>query len=173
MPFAIGTIVLYNGRADAYGCWREGTWTGVVKRVWGYPQDMYLIELDGEIVGGPFTGHTETFARPSELKRHFRCLGYRKRQAVWLAEIAAYRKAEELADAKRIVDWRAEQDAKYAHLVPGAIVKWTVQEFQSSPVNYVGTVVSMTTEYWFKVKLISQDQELDIQASELVLYAST
>ena len=173
MPFAIGDIVLYSGRADECGCWREGTWTGVVKRVWGNPPDMYLVELDGDIVGGPCTGHTETFARHSELKRHFRGLGYKKRQVAWLASLMAYHKAEEQAEAKRLADWRAEQDAKYANLVPGAIVKWTIKEFQCSPINYVGTVVAMSADYTVKVSHLQIDDRqeqgiMEVQASALI-----
>jgi hypothetical protein len=158
MPkFQIGQSVLYQeyvfGRPLS-----ENIYSAVVVDIFTYggagvtSYGSYYIRFDGDVVPPcGYQGLSQTIASQNDLTAYTRSENYAENNAAWLSQVKIFdaELAEEKAKAEAV--YIAEMTAKYAHIVPGLLVKWKVVDCQYGGYNsnsYEGTVVSTSPGFY-------------------------
>ena len=145
VQFEIGQSVLYQQHYSGAPPSNK-IYSAVVIDVFNYGVNgSYYIKFDGDIAPEwcGYEGLLQTIAEQKELKPHTRSADFAEKNAAWLLEVETVNKAIAEERAREEAAYIAEMTEKYAHVVPGLLVKWKVVDCQYGGYNsnsYEGTV---------------------------------
>lgn len=173
--FQVGQSVLYQ--EDVFGQpLSEKIYSAVVVDIFTYggvgvtSYGSYYIRFDGDVVPEcGYQGLSQMIACQNDLTAYTKSENYAENNAAWLSQVEAFNTALAKENAEKNAAYISEMTAKYAHIVPGLLVKWKVVDCQYGGYNsnsYEGTVVSTSPGFYCLVHC-TDDHDRSVKMEDL------